>query len=79
VFDALVDQEIRVKRDQREEKLGYRLRDSQMDKIPFSLVLGDQEAANKSVTYRPYNSKDQITVSLNEFIAMIRQLILNKQ
>lgn len=79
VFDALVDAEIRVKRDQREEKLGYRLRDSQMDKIPYSLVLGDQEAAQRTVTYRPYNSKDQVTVSLDEFIAMIRQLVIAKQ
>lgn len=79
VFDALVDAEIRVKRDIREEKLGYRLRDSQMDKIPYSLVIGDQEMADRTVTYRPYNSKEQVTVKLADFIAMIRQIVVSKQ
>jgi len=69
---------LRVKLDDRQEKLGYRLREAQMMKIPYTLVIGDQEKENHTVTYRKYGQKDQITVSIDEFMKMIQEEIDTK-
>lgn len=61
----------RVETDRREEKLGYRVRTAQTEKIPYLLVIGDQEQESKSVTYRSYNSEKQITVPFSEFLEKI--------
>ena len=53
------------------EKLGYRLRNAQVKKVPFTIVIGDNEKNADSVTYRRYGEKDQITVSLEEFKELI--------
>ncbi|MBE6122796.1 MAG: threonine--tRNA ligase [Erysipelotrichaceae bacterium] len=63
----------RVHDDNRNEKLGYRIREAQTKKIPFSLVLGDKEKENGTVTYRRYGQKDQITVSEQEFIDLLKE------
>ena len=60
------------------EKLGYRLRQSQVNKIPYTLVLGENEAKDNSVTYRVYGDPKQITVSLEEFKKLIRNAIDTK-
>ena len=70
---------LRVNIDDRNEKLGYRLRESQIQKIPYTLVIGDNEMNTKSVTYRKYGSKEQISVSLDEFISMILKEIKEKK
>lgn len=62
---------IRVKLDDREEKLGYKIREAQMKKIPYQLVIGDNEVQNGTITYREYSKKEQITVSVDEFISMM--------
>jgi len=69
---------LRVKLDDRQEKLGYRLREAQMMKIPYTLVLGDQEKENHTVTYRKYGEKEQITVSIEDFLKMIHEEIDSK-
>jgi threonyl-tRNA synthetase len=66
---------IRVDHDQSEEKLGYRIRQAQMEKIPYSIVLGDKERDEHLVTYRPYGSQVQTTVSLDAFIEKITEEI----
>jgi threonyl-tRNA synthetase len=63
----LIDLGYRVKVDTRDEKLGYKIRDAQTQKIPYQLVIGDQEMANDQVTYRQYGSSDQHTVNAAEF------------
>ena len=70
---------LRVNIDDRNEKLGYRLRESQIQKIPYTLVIGDNEMNTKSVTYRKYGSKEQISVSLDEFISMVLKEIKEKK
>ena len=65
--------------DDREEKLGYKMREAQMKKIPFSIVLGDNEVANDLVTYRRYGSREQITVTRAEFIELLAQEIKEKR
>ena len=69
---------LRVEMDDSNEKLGYRMRSSQMRKIPFALVIGDQERDNKTVTYRRFGANEQITVSIDEFLALVDGEIKNK-
>ncbi len=69
----------RVESDLREEKLGYKIREVQTMKIPYSLVLGDKEMSEGLVTYRKYGSQDQITVSFDEFVEMIINEIKNNK
>ena len=71
----LRDKNIRVELDASEEKLGYRMREAQMKKIPVSLVLGNDERDNESVTLRFYGSEEKVTMSLNEFI----EFVVNKR
>lgn len=79
VKSILEEKGLRVSIDERNEKLGYRLRESQIQKIPYTLVIGDNEMNTKSVTYRKYGTKEQITVSLDEFISMILKEIKEKK
>lgn len=75
---ALFDEnDIRYEADYREEKLGYKIRESQTQKIPFTLVIGDNEVANNTVTYRPYGKQEQITVTKDEFVALVKDIVKN--
>ena len=78
VFKLLEDKGIRVELDDREEKLGYRIREAQMKKIPYQLVLGDKERDERTVTYRQYGEQKQTTVSLDEFVNMVLKQIEEK-
>ena len=64
--------------DDSEEKLGYRLRNAVVQKIPYSLVIGEKEKENRTVTYRVYGSEKQITVKLEEFIELLDKAVKTK-
>jgi len=74
----LAKSDVRCSLDDSNEKLGYRLRNSQVQKIPFTLVVGDKEKENRSVTYRIFGDEKQVTVSLEEFVKLIRKSIDTK-
>ncbi len=78
VFKLLENKGIRVELDDREEKLGYRIREAQMKKVPYQLVLGDKERDERTVTYRQYGEQKQTTVSLDEFVNMVLKQIEEK-
>ncbi len=59
---------LRVAIDDRDEKLNYKIRESQTKKVPYTLVLGDNEMNNESVTYRHFGTSETITLSLDEMI-----------
>ncbi|TSI03126.1 threonine--tRNA ligase [Lysinibacillus sp. BW-2-10] len=63
---------IRVEMDDREEKLGYKIREAQMKKIPYMLVLGDKELEAEGVNVRRYGSKDSETVPFENFLEKIK-------
>ena len=69
----------RVEVDARNEKLGYKMRESQMKKVPMTLVLGDKEKDNNSVNYRVYSSNETKEVSIDDFIKLITDLKENKK
>ena len=70
---------LRVEKDDANEKLGYRLRSAQVNKIPYTIVIGDNERDNGRVTYSKYGQKDQITVSVDEFLKLIQEEINSKK
>lgn len=76
--EVLIKHDIRFENDYREEKLGYKIREAQTQKIPYTLVIGDKEVEGKLVTYRKHGTQEQITVSIDEFIQIIEQHIENK-
>ena len=78
IYEMLRDNDIRVELDDREEKLGYKLRETQIKKIPYTLVLGDNERDNNTVTYRKYSEKETTTVSKEEFVKLLLEEIKNK-
>ena len=55
------------------------MRESQVRKIPFTLILGDQERDNNTISYRLFGSKDTTTVSKEEFINLITNKIKNHE
>ena len=78
IYELLQNHDLRVKLDDRNEKLGYRMRESVMNKIPFALVLGDKERDQGVISYRRYGSNETVTVSKEEFLTLIEEEIKNK-
>ena len=78
LFDKFDNENIRCELDDREEKLGYKIRESQTRKIPYTLVLGDKEKDGDLVTYRKFGSQETTTISFNDFIKLIKDEIKNK-
>ncbi|MDR1781802.1 MAG: threonine--tRNA ligase [Bacilli bacterium] len=70
--------EFRSSVENREEKLGYLIRDAQVKKIPYTIVIGDDELKDSSVTYRCYGSEEQVKVSIDEFIKLVQEDIACK-
>ena len=79
VADSLDKAGVRVKIDDRDEKMGYKMRESQTKKIPLTLFLGDKEVAEGKVSYRKFGIQDTTTVSSDEFINLVINCIDNKE
>ena len=78
VYEALKNAGFRVEFDNRNEKLGYKLRESVIKKIPYMLILGQNEVDNKTISYRRAGSEETTTVSLEEFIELLNSDLVNK-
>lgn len=78
VQSALKQAGISVELDQREEKLGYKIRDAQLQKIPYILVLGDQESQAGTVNVRKFGSRDIKEQSLMQFIDAVGKQIKDR-
>ncbi len=78
VKTLLEAQGLRVELDDRDEKLGYRIREAQMKKIPYQLVLGNAESEQGTVTYREYGHQEQVTLSLDDFAQKLLKEVENK-
>lgn len=70
--------DIRCELDSREEKLGYKMRESQTKKVPYTLVIGDNEVNNDMITYRKHGDKDSVSLSISDFIELIKNEIETK-
>ncbi len=78
IYNKLKALGLRVELDDRNEKLGYKLRESVIKKVPYMLVLGQKEVDNKTISYRRAGSEETTTVSYEEFIKLINNDIENK-
>ena len=78
IYDYLIENDIRCEFDSRDEKLGYRLREAQIKKIPYTLILGEEECSNKTISYRKHGSKDTFTTTKEEFLNLLKEEIKNK-
>lgn len=78
IYDYLIENDIRCEIDSRDEKLGYRLREAQIKKIPYTLILGEEECSNKTISYRKHGSKDTFTTTKEEFLNLLKEEIKNK-
>ncbi|XXM71001.1 threonine--tRNA ligase [Lysinibacillus sphaericus] len=71
VKEKLQAEGLRVEIDDRNEKMGYKIREAQMSKVPYMLVLGDNEIADRAVNVRKYGEQKSETISLDQFIENI--------
>ncbi len=78
ILSQLKQNNIRVSLDERDEKLGYKLRESVLEKIPYMVILGQKEVDDHKVSYRKAGSQETTTVSIQEFIELLRNEIDNK-
>ncbi|WP_025728893.1 threonine--tRNA ligase [Atopobacter phocae] len=69
---------LRVVVDGRNEKLGYKIRQAQKEKVPYQLVVGDKEIEEQAVNVRRYGSKETETLSIESFLQMIQEDIATK-
>ncbi|MFK5882741.1 MAG: threonine--tRNA ligase [Candidatus Izemoplasma sp.] len=76
--DLFIDYDLRSEMDLREEKLGYKIREAQTNKIPYQIVVGDNEVDEDLVTYRKFGKQEQVTVSIDSFVQMIQKEIIAK-
>ncbi|GLO66816.1 threonine--tRNA ligase [Oceanobacillus kimchii] len=79
IEEKLRYQGIRVELDERDEKIGYKIREAQTQKVPFSLVLGDKEMESNSVNYRRYGEQDTETLEFDKFLKLIKEEVDNKK
>ncbi len=74
----LVEANIRVKLDDRNEKLTYKMRESQTKKVPYTIIIGDKERDANTVTVRLHGTTENITLDKDEFLSKIKEIIQNK-
>ncbi|MER1987508.1 MAG: threonine--tRNA ligase [Solibacillus sp.] len=79
VKEALRKEGIRVVVDERNEKLGRKIRDAQLQKVPYILVLGDEEVATRSVSVRAYKQDGLKSMKMEQFVKQVKEEINQKQ
>ena len=70
---------IRVEIDDRNEKLGFKLREAQLEKVPYMIVIGDKDIENGAISVRSRKKGDMGSMDIDEFIKMIKEEIDTKQ
>ena len=78
VYNKLFDKDVRVELDTRSEKLGYKMREGQMQKVPNLLVLGAKEAEDRTVSFRLHGEEGTTVMPLDEFVEKIKNQIDTK-
>ncbi len=78
LLKLLKENDIRAELDDRDEKLNYKLRESVISKVPYTLIIGDNEKNNNTISYRPRGSKETITLPKEEFVNFVLNKIKSK-
>ena len=77
--EKLKEAGLRVELDDRDEKLGYKMRESVMKKKNYAIIIGNKEMENNMVSYRKCGSEETVTVNVEEFINLLLEEIKNKK
>ena len=72
------DEGLRVSVDSRREKMGYKIRDAELQKIPLMCIVGDKEVSENSVSLRVHGEGDKGKIGVNEFLEKVKELVENK-
>ncbi len=78
ITDRLLEEDIRAEMDNRAEKIGYKIRDAQMNKIPYMLIVGEKEEESNTVSVRSRAAGDEGVTTLDAFLQSIQQEIKEK-
>jgi threonyl-tRNA synthetase len=78
IVSLLSDENIRVEFDKRNEKIGYKIRDWETQKVPYMLIVGEKEVNNSTVSVRKHKHGDQGEISIEEFISALKDSINKK-
>jgi threonyl-tRNA synthetase len=78
IVDKLESVELRVSLDARDEKIGFKIREASISKIPYIIVVGDKEASNETISVRERGKGDIGSFKLTEFLAMVKNRIKDK-
>jgi len=79
IKELLKENDFRVELDAREEKLSYKMRESQTKKNPYTLIIGDKERDNNTISYRKHGSNETTTLSIDEFVSMLKEEVETKK
>ncbi len=79
ILTKLSSKDIRVELDDRNEKLSYKMRESQSKKIPLTIIIGDKELESKSVSYRKFGSQQTINIKLDDLLVLTEECIDTKK
>jgi len=78
VYQKLRDAGLRVELDERNEKIGYKIREAQLQKIPYMVIIGEKEAEAGTVSVRSRHDGDLGSMPVDDFIALIKEVIETK-
>ncbi len=78
VYDKLKKKGFRVEVDERSEKIGYKIREAQLEKIPYMLIVGEKEMTEGAVSVRSRKEGDKGMMSIDEFVSMLSEEVENK-
>jgi len=78
VYDQLIENNIRAELDKRNEKIGYKIRDWETQKVPYMIIIGEKEQSAHNISVRKHKAGDLGTLSFNDFIIKITNEIKNK-
>ena len=79
IKETMMDQGIRVELDDRNEKIGYKIREAQLEKIPYMVIVGEKEQAENAVSVRSRKDGDRGAMALDDFLAALQKEIRTRQ
>ncbi len=78
IYEKMLSKEFRVELDDRNEKLGYKMRESVMRKIPYTIIIGEKEVEANTISFRKFGSEETNTLPVDEFLTKVEAEIKNK-
>jgi len=78
IYETMKKNAIRAELDERSEGVGKKIRDAELKKIPYIVIVGDKEEENKNISFRIHRKGDQGAVNLDEFLEKIKKIIREK-